>query len=324
LISEALKKGGIYTAGFHSNPYMSAFFGWNRGWDVFYDSMQDDVEPMNPYIKGDVINQKVEAWLSSHVKGNDYSSFFLWVHYMDVHEPYTPDRAYLEQVDASIDMSKEDMFQLFKEVVLPRDTSNPDKVNLLRKLYYAHIREVDEYTAILFDILKRTGVLDETRVIITTDHGDEFNEHGGLSHDGKMYSELVCTPLMVYNLHGDDGVCEKLVSGLDISPTILSFFGLDPECNFQGQTLFPIEDYPEKGCYGEAIGKLSHKVKPTDKPVYYYREKDVKIIYREEEHKWELHDLQADPGELENIIGISLLSEEMKSKLRSRIGRKTF
>ena len=64
LVSEVLKKSGITTAGFHSNPYVSDYFGWNRGWDVFYDSMEAEVSQEVPYIKGDEINKKVREWLS--------------------------------------------------------------------------------------------------------------------------------------------------------------------------------------------------------------------------------------------------------------------
>jgi len=63
LISEALKANGINSAAFHSNPHLSAFFGWNRGWDRFYDSMQDEVDDCAPYIKGKRYNRKL--WIDS-------------------------------------------------------------------------------------------------------------------------------------------------------------------------------------------------------------------------------------------------------------------
>ena len=65
LISEVLKRSGYITAAFHSNPYLSDYFGWNRGWDQFYDSMQDSVTDITPFILGDVINEKVKSWLNS-------------------------------------------------------------------------------------------------------------------------------------------------------------------------------------------------------------------------------------------------------------------
>jgi len=325
LISEALKKkAGVTTAAFHSNPYLCAYFGWNRGWDMFYDSMQDDVDSYSPYIKGDVLNRKVDRWLAA--MGDDASAggepFFLWVHYMDVHEPYVPQKRFVERIDPSLELDRDEMMRLFKDVVLPRDASDPSTVERLRKLYRAHVCEVDEYARDLFDVMKKHGVLSETTVIVTTDHGEEFRDHGGLSHDGKMYEELVHVPqLIVHPPEGEGQRCGTLVSGLDISPTVLHLLGLAPEPNFQGQSLFPLRSYEDQGVYGEAIGKLAHKVKETDRPAYYYMKDSLKVIYREEEDGWEMYDLAEDPGEQENIFEASSKASEMKEKLASRIGR---
>jgi arylsulfatase A-like enzyme len=323
LISEALKrKAGmqeITTAAFHSNPYLSGYFGWNRGWDTFYDSMQDEVEDTSPYIRGNAINQKVDAWLGSVDSGKP---LFLWVHYMDVHEPYVPEQEYLDRVDESVELSREQMFALFKEVVLTRDASDPETVQLLKKLYQAHVCEVDTYARQLFQILEKHEVLQDSTVIVTTDHGEEFGEHGGLSHDGKMYSELVHLPQLIFNSpEGRRERSDRLVSGIDIAPTILGLFGLEPETNFQGVSLFPLSAYPDKGVYGEAVGKLAHKIKETDKPAYFYREGMWKVIYRQEEDSWELYDLEADPQEQTNRIDGAPEAQWMKEKLNTRIDR---
>jgi arylsulfatase A-like enzyme len=324
LISEALKPRGIATAAYHSNPYLSNYFGWNRGWDSFYDSMQEDVDDLSPYIKGDVLNRKVDRWLQGQVKGGEHRPFFLWVHYMDVHEPYVPERRYLDKVDPSIGLSKQEMFNLFQEVVLKRDASDPETVALLHQLYRAHVVEVDEYAKELFGIFQRHGVLEESTLIVTTDHGDEFGEHGGLSHDGKFYAELVHVPLLVINPPEAAGQrCDTLVSGLDIPPTVMAFFGLEPHEKFQGQPLYPLEGYREKGCYGEAVGKLTHRVKDSDRPAFYFQEGDLKVMYRQEEDRWELYDLAEDPEERHNIIEESPAANAMKEKLEPRIARAT-
>ena len=276
---------------------------------------------INPYIKGHLINQKVDTWLSNHVKGGESKPFFLWTHYMDVHEPYVPDETYLDRIDTAVDLTSQQMFQLFKDVVVPRDTSDPGRTELLRKLYCAHVSEIDAYAREFFGILEKYGVLKDSVVIVTTDHGDEFGEHGGLSHDGKMYEELVHVPLLIYN--AGQAECDTLVSGIDISPTILHILDLKKEKAYQGQSLLPIDSYEEKGVFGEAIGKLKHRIQPTDKPAYYYLNNTLKIIYREEEDLWELYDLNQDPEEKHNIIHTSPLAEEYKSVLRVRINRET-
>ena len=322
LISEVLKKTGLVTAGFHSNPYLSAYFGWKRGWDLFYDSMEDEVDEKVPYIKAEKINKKVDTWLSSHVRAGGYKPFFLWVHYMDVHEPYIPERKYIDMVDPSIRLSEEEMLRLFEVVLLKRDVSDRGIVELLRKLYHAHVREVDDAVKDFFGILEKRDVLKDSCVILTTDHGDEFGEHGGLSHDGKMYSELVHVPLIIYEpIRGNGEVCDTLVSTNDIPPTIVYLFGLNPVEAFQGHSLFPLKDYPVKGLFGEAVDKHGSQEKGDKKEIHYYREGDLKIIYRERDDSWELYNLKADPKELNNIIETSTEVEAMKQKMRPRVRR---
>jgi len=323
LISEALQRAGIVTAGFHSNPYISAYFGWNRGWDVFYDSMEEDVEEEVPYIKAGAINSKADRWLASHVAaGAGYRPFFLWLHYMDVHEPYVPDQRYIDLVDPSVRPSRAEMLRLFKEVLLKRDVAHKETVELLRTLYCAHVREMDDAVKELVGILETREVLQDTCLILTTDHGEEFGDHGGLSHDGKMYSELVHVPLIIYEPTRQQGeVSDTLVSTLDVSPTILSLFGLDRVEAFEGQSLFPREEYPSRGVYGEAVDKHGSHEKGEEKEVHYYREGDLKVIYHERGDAWELYDLRADPQERTNIIETSPAAESMKAKVRPRVRR---
>lgn len=325
IISEVVKNGGFTTAGFHSNPYLSGFFGWNRGWNTYYDSMMDQVTDMVPYILGDVINAKVDKWLESHTAKSDYSPFFLWAHYMDVHEPYVPKPEYLQRIDPQLKMSDEDMFKLFKEVILPRNSSDPAKNEILKKLYLAHVLEVDDYARQFFANLERNGVLDNSIVIITSDHGDEFNDHGSLSHDGKMYNELINVPLLVYipNLEGNV-VSDAIVSGVDIPPTIAKLFNLDTPESYCGQSLLPVEDYKPKSCFGEAIGKLQHKVLPSDRPAYFYQEENLRISYRVEDNRWELYDLETDAGEKKNIITCSPQAEVLKQKLLDQMHEVAF
>ncbi len=322
LISEVLKRSGITTAAFHSNPYLCGYFGWNRGWNIFYDSMQDEVSDKIPYIKGDSINYKVKQWLASYTENDNYHPFFLWTHYMDVHEPYIPARKYLDKVDPSIDLSEKAMLNLFKEVILKRDISDHKIVKFLKKLYNAGVCETDDYVKDFFNLLEKYGALKDSIIIIATDHGDEFGEHGGLSHDGKMYSELISSPLLIYKYNHTQGeLYDDLVSNIDIPPTILHLFGLEQSEAFKGHSLLPLENYPQNGVFGEAIGKTSNHEKETDKPIYFYQEKDLKIIYQESDQSWEMYNLYEDPQELNNLIDNSNKSKDMKKKLMPYINR---
>ena len=321
LISEVVKKADVTTAAFHSNPYLSGYFGWNRGWDIFYDSMEDDVTDLYPFIRGGVINKKVGTWFSGNAGGNQ--PFFLWVHYMDVHEPYVPEEEFISQIDAELKIEKEEMFRLFKEVILKRDISSHETVDLLKKLYSAKVLEVDSCVRELFGIFDQAGVLEKSFIIFGSDHGDEFGEHGGLSHDGKMYSELVSVPLFIYDPdRSGEEVYAEPVSNVDISPTIAYLLGIESVEEFRGTSLLPIDGYESVACFGEAINKRGHKEKDEDRPIYYCLQGNRKIIFYEGTGAWELYDVKDDPGEKRNRINDDEKAEDMKGELQGWLQRR--
>lgn len=320
LISEPLRKTGIATAAFHSNPYLFGFLGWERGWDMFYDSIDDEPDPRLSYIRGDVINQKAINWLTSHCTSGSRKPFFMWLHYMDVHEPYMPEKKYVDMIDPSITIDENEMLHLFRNVVLKRNASEPRTVELLRKLYDVQVREVDIYFAEFLNCLKKLGIFENTVIIITNDHGDEFNEHGGLSHDAKMYAELIDIPLIIHGT-GESGTCDTVVSNIDIPPTIVHLFGLAPVPKFQGYSLLPSKDYPDRGVFGEALHHEMGKGGDINRDIYYYREQNLKVIYQANPDTWEMYDLEKDPKELTNIASSSPEAERLKTKLKSRVRR---
>lgn len=315
LVSEVLKEKNISTAAFHSNAYLSSFFGWNRGWDFFYDSMEARVSEKTPYIGASAINRKVETWLSNRIKSKEAKPFFLWVHYMDAHEPYVPEQRYVKEVDSELIITENEMLDMFKNIVLKRDITNKEKVEILKKLYSAHVIEVDIAIRELFGIIKENGYHDETIVIITSDHGEEFGEHGGLSHDGKMYQELVSIPLLIYNPELTKPIVEQsIVSNLDVPPTITHLFGVESPASWQGSSLLPIENYKSCGAYGEAIDKFGPREKGDEKEIHFYREGDLKIIYREKDDTWQLFNLAEDLEERFNVIGQNTTTDEYLMK----------
>jgi len=320
LISEPLHDAGIVTAAFHSNPYLCDFLGWNRGWDTFYDSMDEEVDSRIPYIRGDRVNRKAIEWLTAHHRTNPNKRFFMWLHYMDVHEPYMPDRRFVEMVDPSLEMAEDEMYSLFEDVLLKRDVSNLEHVAMLRRLYDIHVREIDTYFAEFLNCLADLGILLETAILITNDHGDEFNEHGGLSHDDKMYSELIDAPLFIYGA-GEQGVCDKVVSNADIPPTIMNLFGLSNVESFEGQCVVPSSNIADCGIYGEAMDQHSKKGGDLERDIYFYREGDLKVIHRPKTETWELYDLATDPGEQSNIADSSPDVERLRSRILPRVRR---
>ena len=321
LISEVLQKKGVFTAAFHSNPYCSSMLSWERGWDTFYDSLDDELEDERlSYVRGNAMNARVLEWLSDYAKKSSPTPFFLWLHYMDVHEPYMPERKYIDLADPSIGIDQDEMYALFENTLLKRDVSDPARVTLLKRLYDVHVREADSYVESFFKSLDALGLLKDTAFIITSDHGDEFNEHGGLSHDDKLYSELIDVPLLIYGT-GENGLCEDVVSSVDIPPTILHLFGTGPCPSFQGRSLLPPGKRGGKGAFGEAINQKSVKGGDMGKDSYFYRVGDMKLIYRADTGQSELYNLADDPHEQHNIAGDSADAGRLQLELKPRIRR---
>jgi arylsulfatase A-like enzyme len=116
-------------------------------------------------------------------------------------------------------------------------------------------------------------------------------------------------------------VSRTLVSTLDVPPTIAHLFGVESPQAFEGRSLLPLENYPTKGVFGEALDKHGSEEKGEEKEVHYYLEGSLKIIYHERHDSWELYDLKDDPKELKNIIESSSEVERLKQKIRPRVRR---
>jgi hypothetical protein len=103
----------------------------------------------------------------------------------------------------------------------------PEDVEILRDTYDAGVRYLDESLGRLFNALRRSGVWDQMLVVVTSDHGEEFLEHGSLSHT-TLYDEVVRVPLLIKWPGGDRGgvVNRAPCSAVDLAPTLLEFAGL--------------------------------------------------------------------------------------------------
>ncbi len=343
-IAEVLKQNGYKTAAFHSNPYTSRYYHYDRGFEVFEDflSPQTDKKRMSkrigniirknemlysfvrrlykplssvkrrtssislPYKRASVISQKAISWLEKIT-----SEFFVWLHYMDTHHPFVPPKKFR---NANTHQIKRAEYILGKN---PPIVSQTDLQNIIN-LYDGTIMYVDRVLGDLFQELKRLEIFDKTFIIITADHGEEFKEHGGFSHTAKLYDELIHVPLLLRapTLPADIRV-DKQVSLLDLAPTILDYLDL-PDCkHFKGKSLLPVirqkkEVWSEQGVISETLtknGRVMLSIKEGYK-VTAFRTKSWKYILNEEEGKKELYNLTNDPHETRNLY------DEERGKVR--------
>jgi arylsulfatase A-like enzyme len=267
LLAEALSGVGIRSSGIFSGPYLDPSFGFGRGFDSYasaasyswagsegrsaaaHGESHEDVT--NPRIK-----TRLQEWLAT--PRTDRRNF-LFIHMWDVHYDYlAPDR-YVRMFDpdyrGSFDASN---FQLNKAI--NRSMDKRDYEHLLA-LYDAEIRFTDDTIADLLALLKKAGLLENTAVIVTSDHGDEFLDHGGRGHMSTLYEEVLHVPLImrVFGRSSPrDVVISTVVSLVDIFPTVCALFAVDCHYDGPGQSLAVSgPDRPNEAPRNSALAQLS-------------------------------------------------------------------
>jgi arylsulfatase A-like enzyme len=248
----------------------------------------------------ETLTDEVCAWLGAH-RTDD---FFLWVHYLDPHHPYAPPQRFLPDDPLIRRFGTEHKNNIHFDIRAGRDGRTPDEQRWLRMLYDGEVRLVDECIGRVVATAKKLGIYDDALIVVTSDHGEEFWEHGNVLHGQSLYDELVRAPLLVKLPQGGPRrPVEQTVSTDALLPTILDVCGLDDEpAVLTSRSLAPLW-----GPGGYAV--------PTP-PVFlgcieYYAPREAvvhdgfKLIRWLETGKTELYDLDHDPGEQHPVTGLS-------------------
>lgn len=342
-LAELLHGAGYRTAAFHSNPYVSRFFRYDKGFDVFEDNLgRIDIgltrrrilrkvvsSPLSkPFVKlltkpyrrlfslflafrdrsivpAQQISSQAVQWLESH---ND--RFFLWLHYMDVHSPYMPPKQYVSQF-LEQRVSRYEMSRLYEKMLATPPQLSLPEVEKLKDLYDADIKYVDDAIGWLLD--KASSRLDNTIIVVTADHGDEFGEHAKFDH-WTAYDGIIHVPLIITGPEIEAGLMVRdQVSLLDLPPTLADLVGVGEVDAFHGQSLLPLI----KGEQKATGGVVSALPPPGARPRFLvYRTRQWKYILTESVDgegavlAEELYDLRNDPGETRNLHGADM--EEAK------------
>lgn len=211
---------GYRKAAFVDNVHLQAELGFDRGWDLFKHYRARKNEEGVPG-NAEEINQDVLEFLKSHAQ----EDVLVWVHYFDVHWPYGPIAPYGQQFvgDAMSTLpepySHEALDELVQRIDDPRGTW---ATQILPGIYRAGIRIFDDRLGALFGELEAMGYFDPALIVITSDHGDEFFEHGDFGHGNNLYDTTVRIPLII-KLPGQSSAHRHAapVSLVDVGPTIL-------------------------------------------------------------------------------------------------------
>lgn len=224
-LAEALKAEGYDTAGFASGPYLRSVHGYAQGFDV-YDTaaVGTDEERTRQDVTSPRVVQRVNDWLTGWSEREPHRPFFVFVHLYDVHFDYVPPPPY----DSMFDPEALDAVggRSAYDHILP-GMNDRDLARILA-LYDGEIRWTDANLARILERLRHLGVFDDTIVVVTSDHGEEFLDHEWRGHGKTLYDEVLRIPLVMrYPRRVPAGqVVEDQVRLVDVAPTILGLAGV--------------------------------------------------------------------------------------------------
>lgn len=281
LLPEILSEAGYLSLAVTDGGRMKGRFGFQRGFAEFDGSRAKGI------VKGVA---RLLAMLDRHAERE--APRFLLFHTYEIHAPYDPPPPYdtfFGELPASDFVPSAGRLRSVMETA-SRDLSAED-FDKIRRLYDGGIRYTDDGLRTLFEGLEERAFFERDHlVIVTSDHGEEFGERGGVLHRGLLYDEFLHVPLILLGTRVPVGeVRSDLVSTIDIAPTILSYAGLPIPDAMQGADL------------------LGRSAVPAERQRIFAQYRNKRYAVRTPRWKFissgppELYDLSSDPDEQVNL-----------------------
>lgn len=336
VLPEILRQAGYKTWGFSTNLFVNNKNIGKRGFDEFKFRGRTPAEKVVDYGL-----KKIELARESG------KPFFLYLHFMDAHEPLVPPKKYYNYFPTSDGKGNDKIHERWKFGKYEKQNGIAFKNFKEHKvsLYDGTIRYMDAEIGRLIKFLKSSGLMADTIIVVTSDHGEEFWDHAdfefahyhdprkvyGVGHGHTMFQELLWVPLVITNLnstkrYGSD--VQDTVQLIDVFPTLLNRINLKTNSDSDGMTLLPLVNFnkgrssrstsnthsfsraivSESPAYGNLKISLIY---PPFKFIYSYKETNV------------LFNLEKDPLEKKNLIKENpKLVSDMLKKIRSILNKK--
>jgi len=238
LATQLFKQAGYDTVGFGNAAFVSPMIGIDRGFDLFDHRYSYNWDTRRA-------GETIDAALAQLRERTSRSSFY-FIHLFDAHLDYNPPDEYATR---HVGARRDPPLPVDQTAVLAmgtgEDGNGPPTIEdreYLRGLYDAEIDFIDDQVGRFIDELKALGLYDRTTIVITSDHGEEFWEHGGFQHGHSLYDELVHIPLLIkfpaaLGLTGRN--VESQVRLIDVMPTLFEVADVEPQDSFLGESLLP-------------------------------------------------------------------------------------
>jgi arylsulfatase A-like enzyme len=345
-LAECLKNRGYRTVAISSSPVVTrsntaySLGGFEQGFDIFDESVSYGQEWNWQWRSPEGVVEKALEWIEKSDR-----PLFLFLYIMDPHSDYRSPEPFNSLFDPdyrgkeAVALGKVASFE--KETLMGLDPGLDERdIRHLVALYDGEIAYADSQVRRLVTWLRERGRLDDTLLVLTSDHGEEFLEHGGLQHGYTLYSEVIRVPLIFrYPPRIPEGTVieDRIVQSLDLAPTVLDLAGIERPAGMQGQSLVPlirgiepawrpyaISESPFADKKALIAGKWKYIYTPGTRPLN-------PVLRVEKAPGRSLYNLEDDPRELRNVyaenpeiggrlhaILIGLLPESERARLAAK------
>ena len=322
-LPEFLRDAGFATHGIAVNYWMKGAFGFDRGFDS-YELLRESLRP------GVRVTRAALELLDERSEQDE--PLFLFLQFFDAHSASSEIKAstlpyysrpglreglFSDEADEAFCSPQHGCATGFLVAMNAGDVEvSQSTLGAIRELYAKSARDLDDQLAAFFEGLRKRGLYDGALIIVVSDHGEEFREHGRVLHS-QTYEETVAVPLLVKFPGGR--WAGRRVTGLagltDILPTLLDELGLPIPEFVTGESLLPLLE----GRSALRDGMVSQdKHRPAR---FAMVQGDVKLIFDFESELAELYDLHADPAEQHNLakedpVRVAALRTELASRIK--------
>jgi arylsulfatase A-like enzyme len=312
-LAEGLRTAGYATIGVSGNfVHVNEGSGFARGFDHFVAPRRPASEaealwteaksPVRP-LRGDEINDTVLQLLAAR----EDRPIFLYVHYMEPHSPYAPGEAARRRLatdPGAWDLAPVATNDAIVELARLRPALPADARRRLVDLYDAEIAEADAAVGFLVERLLEDVLGRDTVVVVVSDHGEEFGEHGGWFHGLTLHRESLAVPLLIFDARRPRAErIDAPVDLLDVPVTLLDLAGVAPPPGVRGRPLLAAAALPERDLvaelhadppFEEHVAARWHRLAVTRWP--------QRVLLRPDGHPILCH-LERDPGEAACVSG---------------------
>ncbi len=320
-LAERFAAQGYQTVAFSANPLVGSSTNLSQGFQTFHEVWK--MERTKKITRwGDSyphrVNYELRRWWKQ--ERNREKPLFLFINYLDTHAPYRPpDRQALLMLEERELAAARALPQRWTDYFLGRIVYDALAFRLLSSLYDAELRRLDEAMEDVAGLLEREGMMDNTVLVVTSDHGENLGEHGLVDHVFSLYNTTLHIPLIMVHreLFPAGATCDAPVVISDIFPTLVQACGLESEGEpGHAIPLLPEQweridrDRPLLSEYGypqQALGAFRQRDRDLSVLDRYRRSLrslirgDYKLIVGSDQIS-ELYHLSSDPGEYDNLI----------------------